>query len=78
MKKKMKNEFGEQVVTMTLDDIEPLTEKDILMIKAAKKKPVVYDEDCPPMTDEMLNQMKEEIKERKDIQKLKRIKAAML
>ena len=34
------------------------TPEQIAMIEAAKKLPVVFDEDCPPMTDEQLRQFK--------------------
>lgn len=34
------------------------TPEQIAMIEAAKKLPVVYDEDCPEMTEEQLRQFK--------------------
>ena len=34
------------------------TPEQIAMIEAAKKMPIVFDEDCPPMTDEQLRQFK--------------------
>ena len=36
----------------------PLTGEEIEIIEAAKKRPFVYDKDCPPMTDEQLRQFR--------------------
>ena len=35
-----------------------LTEEELLDLEAAENKPVVYDEDCPKMTPEMLMQFR--------------------
>ncbi len=52
------NEYGEQVVTMTLEERGPLTQAEKDMIRSAQLRPSVYDEDCPPMTTEQLLDMK--------------------
>ena len=35
----------------------PLTEEEKAEIAALKDRPIVYDEDCPPMTDEQLDEL---------------------
>lgn len=40
-----------------------LTEEELLELEAAEGKPVVYDEDCLEMTEEMLSQFKRMNKE---------------
>ena len=56
-------------VTEYLDIDKPLTlsEKQIRELNEAAKHPVVYDEDCPPMTESQINQAMEYIKNRKKI-----------
>ena len=50
-------EWGENgwciMVTYELRDDTELTEKEKEILAEAKKRPVIYDEDCPEMTDEM-------------------------
>lgn len=36
---------------------QPLTQKQIEMLEEMDKAPIVYDEDCPPLTDEELDKM---------------------
>ena len=36
---------------------EPLTEQQIKQIEAADKKPIVFDEDCPELTDQQLQEI---------------------
>lgn len=36
---------------------EPLTEQQIKQIEAADKKPIVFDEDCPELTDQQLKEI---------------------
>jgi len=43
----------------------PLTPEQIAEIEQAKNLPPVYDEDCPPMTEEQLRQFKR-VKPRKE------------
>ncbi len=35
-----------------------LTDEELEELKAAESKPIVYDEDCPQMTEEMLKQFR--------------------
>lgn len=47
------------MVTMTYEDLKkPLTKEELKELKLAAKRPIVYDEDCPEMTPEMLKQFK--------------------
>lgn len=49
---------------MILKDLcSELTEEELLELEAAEDKPVIYDEDCPEMTEEMLSQFKRMNKE---------------
>ena len=64
MKKLTLNEYGEQVVTMEKKDRGPLTEEEKQMIADLDNFDDVYDEDCPPMPVEMVEQMKKDIKAR--------------
>lgn len=41
-----------------LSELGPLTQKEKKQLKEAAKRPIVYDEDCPKMTKEMLSQFK--------------------
>ena len=47
------NEFGEQVITMTLDERGPLSQEELQMLRNAQTMDPVFDEDCPPMPEEM-------------------------
>ena len=64
MKRETINEFGETVITMTLGDLEPLTDADRKMLRSAAARPVTFDEDCPPMSEEMIAQMEQDISEK--------------
>ena len=65
MKKQIVNENGEIVIRMNAPDLQPLTDKQINMIEAASKKEYVYDEDCPPLDDELLLMFDHDIAEMK-------------
>lgn len=41
------------MVTFELDENAKLTEEEKKMLAAAKDRPIVYDEDCPELTEEM-------------------------
>ena len=45
-------------VTYILRKGEPLTEEEKEEIRALKNRPIVYDEDCPKLTEEELKQFK--------------------
>lgn len=64
--KKTVNEFGEQVVTMTLSERGPITEKEINEIRAARKRVHEYDEDCPPIPEAMHKQIRDGIARRNE------------
>ena len=45
-------------VTYILRKGQPLTEEEREELRALKNRPIVYDEDCPELTDEQLKQFK--------------------
>ncbi|MBQ7705494.1 MAG: hypothetical protein IJT73_08730 [Selenomonadaceae bacterium] len=45
-------------VTYILSKGEPLTEEEKEELRALEKHPIVYDEDCPKLTEEELKQFK--------------------
>ena len=45
-------------VTYILRKGEPLTEEEKEELRALEKRPIVYDEDCPKLTEEELKQFK--------------------
>ena len=59
------NEYGETVVTMTLNERGPLTESERQMIREARNRTPVYDEDCPPMPAAMHRQIQRDISNRR-------------
>lgn len=64
------NEYGETVIRMIGSDLNPLTKEQIDMLQAASEKEYVYDEDCPPLDDEMLLKMEQDTMEKqKNIRK---------
>ena len=46
------------IVTYNLKPNTPLTSEQIKRLDALKDRPIVFDEDCPEMTDEQLRQFK--------------------
>lgn len=46
------------IVTYNLTPGTPLTPEQIKRLDALKHRPIVFDEDCPEMTDEQLKQFK--------------------
>ena len=61
MKRTTVNEFGETVVTMDRSDRGPLTKEEQQMIIHLDSFQDEYDEDCPPMPEEMFLQMQNDI-----------------
>ena len=55
------NEFGQEVVTMSLSESGPLTDEEQLILREARDRAPVYDEDCPPMPEAMHRQIRDEI-----------------
>ena len=58
------NEYGETVIRMIGPDLNPLTKEQIDMLQTASEKEYVYDEDCPPLDDEMLLRVEQDIIEK--------------
>ena len=57
------------IITEYLDIDKPitLTEKEIAELDEAARNPVVYDEDCPPMTEAQIQQAMVYLKNRRKI-----------
>ena len=55
------NEYGEEVVRMTLNERGPLTDEERRMIREALGRPPIYDEDCPPIPRAMHRQIQMDI-----------------
>ena len=51
------NEFGERVIRVTSERQNELTPDQRKMIREAAEKPYEYDEDCPPLDDDMLAEL---------------------
>lgn len=45
---------GRKITRMNLSDLGPITQQEREMIKEASRRPVEYDEDCPPMSAAMM------------------------
>lgn len=54
IQKKKGNGISMAIKTYTLKETDKLTEEQIKEIKEAAKTPIVFDEDCPELTDEEL------------------------
>ena len=61
MKRRIINEYGEQVVTINSSDRGPLTRDEQEMIRRMDDIIDEYDDDCPPMPEEMIIQMQNDI-----------------
>ena len=62
------------------DLLKPLSEKELKEIENAEKRKCVFDEDCPPMTDEQLHEFKsigEAIVHTEDQKETEKMKAAL-
>ena len=46
------------IVTYSITPGTPLTPEQIKRLDALKDRPITFDEDCPPMTEEQLRQFK--------------------
>ena len=54
--KRYTNEHGENIVQITIDEIGPVTEEDIEMMRKARLTDPVFDNDCPPMSEALHRQ----------------------
>ncbi len=43
------------IIRKQIDVSEPLTPEQIKMLEDVEKRPIVFDEDCPELTDEQLD-----------------------
>lgn len=57
------------IVTSVLYGNEKPTKEQIEEVRQAAKKPIVYDEDCPPLTKEQLKEFARIAKEQRKLQK---------
>ncbi|MBQ8946113.1 MAG: hypothetical protein IJ058_04785 [Lachnospiraceae bacterium] len=62
---KSTNEFGEQVITVTLEELGPITDDEKAMIANARKMQQSFDQDCPPIPAEMHSQIRQDTETRK-------------
>ncbi len=46
------------IIRKDIDLNSPLTEEQIKMLKKAETSPIIFDEDCPELTDEELAELK--------------------
>ena len=53
-------------ITYILRKGQPLTDEELEELCALKNRPIVFDEDCPELTDEQLKQFKRVNPRRKD------------
>ena len=52
------------IVRYTLKRNQPLTPEQIAELDALKDRPIVYDEDCPELSEEALEDLREAVRER--------------
>ena len=64
MKETITTTDGRTITRMELSDLGPITQREQDMIREASKRPVVYDEDCPPLTPAMLEKAEQMIASR--------------
>ena len=65
MKRSVVNEFGERVVVMELNDRGPFTAEEIEMMNNLEGFIDGDDEDCPPISEAMICQMRSDIANKK-------------
>ena len=53
MKETITTTDGRTITRIELSDLGPITQREQDMIREASKRPVVYDEDCPPLSPAM-------------------------
>ena len=64
------NECFAMIVHKTLTHNQKLTSEQIEMIRRAKERPIVYDDDCPNSSPEMLKQLECAARERNRLLRL--------
>ena len=65
MKRSIINEFGESVIVIDSSDRGPLTDEEIKMMENLEAFTDEYDEDCLPMPEAMVSQIKSDIANKK-------------
>ena len=58
-----------RIVRIKSSELKPLTKEEKKRIRELAKKPIVYDDDCPPLTDEQIKEIRKQIKQKKEEQK---------
>lgn len=53
MKETIITEYGRTIIRMELSDLGPITQRERESIQEAAKRPILYDEDCPPLSPAM-------------------------
>lgn len=61
MKETIITRDGHTITRMELSDLGPITQRERDMIHEAAKRPIVYDEDCPPLSPAMLEKAEQMI-----------------
>lgn len=61
MREQTVDEHGETIIRINASTNRTLTAEQIEMIERASERPSVYDEECPPMSDELKNRMQRAI-----------------
>ena len=58
-----------RIVRIKSSELKPLTKEENKRIRELAKKPIVYDEDCPPLTDEQIKEIRKQLKQKREEQK---------
>jgi len=61
MKETITTNDGRRITRMDLSDLGPITPREREMIRAAARKPIEYDEDCPPLSPAMIAEAERQI-----------------
>lgn len=59
----------EKIVRYKSNELPPVSKEDIKRLRKAARRPIVYDEDCPELTDEQIKEIRKQIKQKKEEQK---------
>ena len=52
---------GRKITRMDISDLGPITQQERDMIRDARQRKVEYDEDCPPLSRKMLEEVERQI-----------------
>lgn len=56
MKETIKTQDGRSITRIDLSDLTPITQREREMVREAAARPIVYDDDCPPLSPAMLEE----------------------